>query len=144
VYLNQKRFSIQELETECTKFATKENPLVYFCLSDCTKATPAVFIFSVGNYEMTELFAVRHFLNRTLVVDSSNYEMVFPKVFQRLWKDLGYEKEYLIDLVKPYCAREQREEIDKMKQVGTIEVKFQQNDLEPCYIFEEASPLSPR
>lgn len=50
----------------------------------------------------------------------------------------------LVDLVQPYCAKEQREEIDNMKQVGTIEVKYQQNDFEPCYIFEEASPLSPR
>lgn len=75
VYTNQKRYAIQDLESECTRFATKENPLVYFCISDCTKSTPAVFIFSVGNYEMTELFAIRHFLNRTLVVDTSNYEV---------------------------------------------------------------------
>jgi len=144
VYLNQRRLSIQDLETECTKFASKQNPFIYLCISDCTKTSPAVFIFSVGNYSMTELYAIRHFLNRNLFVDASNYEIVFPKLFQRIWKDLGFQKEELIDLVQPYCAREQREEIDKMKQVGSIEVKFHQNDLEPCYVFEEASPLSPR
>lgn len=75
VYTNQKRYAIQDLENECVRFATKENPMVYFCISECTKSTPAVFIFSVANFEMTELFATRHFLNKTLIVDASNYEV---------------------------------------------------------------------
>merc|ERR1712137_1517891 len=144
VYMNQKRYSIQDLEAECLRHASRSDPGVYFCISDCTNSTPAMFIFTEANYKMTELYAIRHFLNRTLVVDSSNYEITFPRLFQRIMKELHLNETALIDLVQPYCAREQREEIDKMKQVGTIEVKFRTSDLEPCYIFEEASLLSPR
>jgi len=144
IYTNQRRYSIQDLENEVFQFATKSNPWVYFCISDCTKSTPAIFIFSEDNFEMIKHFAIRHFLNRTLIVDSSNYEITCPKVFQRMWKDMGYEKEKLIELIAPYCSKEQREDIQQMSSVGPIDLKFHAYEFEPCYVFEEASPLSPR
>src|SRR5690606_35193294 len=130
-------------ENEALKFATKQDPLVYFCLSDCTRSTPATFLISTENYDMVKVYAARHFLNRALVFDSNNYEMEFPKMFQRVWKDLELKKEELVDVIQPYLSREQREEIDNIKEInGKIEVKFRQYSFEPSYVFEEASALS--
>lgn len=75
IYTNKRRYSIQELESECFDFATKQDIGPCFCISECTKASPAVFIFSVDNYKMTQLYATRHFLKRALVIDGSDYQV---------------------------------------------------------------------
>merc|ERR1712137_616377 len=50
VFTNNKRYSIQDLETEALQFGSLEDPLVFFCLSDCTRSTPPVFLFSPEDY----------------------------------------------------------------------------------------------
>ena len=75
VYTNKQRLSIQDIEKEALLFATKVDPFVYFCLSDCTKSTPATFIFSKANFSTTKIYAIRHFLQRNLVLDINNYEV---------------------------------------------------------------------
>ena len=145
VYFNGRRWSIQEIETEALKSATKADPLVYLCLSDATMSTPATFIFSEANLSDTKLFATRHFFRRAVKFDANNYEVEFPRLFQRIWKDLKMEKEDLIALFKPYMAGANREEITKMQELNQkIEVKFAAYSFQPSYIFEETSPLSPR
>lgn len=145
VFTDGKLHSIQDLESQILDTASIDNLLVYFCLSECTKSSPATFIFSTDNLEMTKLYAVRHYLNRVLIFDTNNYEMQFPKIFQRIAKDLKVDNEELVALFKPYLNRERREELDKIHEIGSkIEVKFQQQQMEPFYSFEEASPLSPR
>jgi hypothetical protein len=145
LYMNKKRYSLQDLESEAIKFATKEDPLLYFCLSDCTKSTPATFMITLENFDITKIFAARHFLNRALIFDANNYEITFPKMCQRVWKDLNLSKDELVDMIHPYLAREQRTEITNIREIGgKIEVKFSQYIFDPSYVFEEASVLSPR
>lgn len=145
IYCNKKRYSIQDVETEVLKLATKEDPMVYFCLSDGTNSTPASFIFSTGNYDETKTFAARHFFQRALVFNASNYEIQYPRIVQRLWKDLNFEKTDLLKIITPYLSRDRREEIEEITNLGQeFDIKFLPYSYQPCYIFEEDSPLSPR
>jgi len=145
VYFNGKRWSLQDIETEALKFATKEDPLVYLCLSDATASTPATFIFSADNLEDTKIFATRHFFRRCVKFNPNDYEIQFPRLFQRVWKDLKIEKEDLVQLFKPYMMGMERDEVTKMTELGQkIDVKFLPYSYQPSYLFEETSPLSPR
>lgn len=141
---NKRLYSLQDLEASALAFATKEDPAVYFCLSDGTKSTPACFVFTKDDFKMTNLYAARSFLDKTVVVDGSDYAITVPKICQRLWKDLGLEKDSLVKVVQQYLARVDREEIDRLLEVGPLDIKFDNYHFDVQYAFEEAAPLSPR
>ena len=58
----------------CTEGKGKD-PLIYFCLSDCTKASPGSYLFTDENFEETQRLAARRFLMDTVRLDEDNYEV---------------------------------------------------------------------
>ena len=104
-----------------------------------------LFEFSTENYDATKTFAARHFLARSLVFSASNYEIQYPRIVQRLWKDLKLEKADLLKIITPYLSSDRRKEIEEITELGQeFDIKFLPYSYTPCYIFEEDSPLSPR
>ena len=144
IYISGRKYSISDIESEILKDA-KSDPALYFCLSDGTTSTPATFIFTTKNFDQTKQFAARHFLNQAMKFDTGDYVITFPRLVQRMWKDLKVEKEALIHVIQPYLARAKREEIDQLKEMNIeMDVQFFPYSFDSSFIFEEASALSPR
>ena len=74
IITNGNRYSLQDLETEIIKFA-RNDPLLYFTMSDCTKSTPATFIITEEKLEETRLYAARHFLDHSVSLIEGDYEV---------------------------------------------------------------------
>jgi len=137
VISNEKSYSIQDLETEIIKFA-RNDPLLYFCMSDCTKSTPATFIIPEDKLEDTRLYAARHFLDHSISLIEGDYEIHLPKMCQRILKDFNNHKKELLGFIVPLLAEQHRIDIGKLESVGSVDVKFKSYTFEPSYSFEEA------
>ena len=71
-------------------------------------------------------------------------KITLPKICQRMWKDVGIEKKDLVNTIQPFLAKTDRVEIDRLLEVGPLDIKFSDYRFDPSYIFQDAVPLSPR
>lgn len=137
--------SLSDIEAKALEAASKANWQVFLCMSDCTVTSPATYLWTEENFDITRTHAVRYFLTKHTDFDAGDYTVTFPKLCQRIWKELEFEnKTDLLDILMPMLPADVRAEYEKASQGGTFDVKFATSSHDPMYAFEEEAVLSPR
>eukprot|EP00294_Goniomonas_avonlea_P015537 CAMPEP_0114560800 /NCGR_PEP_ID=MMETSP0114-20121206/11653_1 /TAXON_ID=31324 /ORGANISM="Goniomonas sp, Strain m" /LENGTH=1366 /DNA_ID=CAMNT_0001746371 /DNA_START=50 /DNA_END=4147 /DNA_ORIENTATION=+ len=119
---------------------TVPEPRIHFVLTDGTRSSPSIGVFSMHNLNEELDQAACNFCQREVAVNLSNKTVTLPRVFKWYGADFGRDKAEILRFVAGFMGDDAQREITQLAQSGSFKIKYKEYD----WRLQLRQPLLPR